>query len=83
MNLKSIPCIESKCLMYPMCLNKKDINCDHIKEYLRMVTRFKGNRKEAYKSISAVLPRTRTVRLKDIESKGKTTIRFRYIRRYK
>lgn len=31
--MKQIPCIENKCLLYPLCMSKKSIDCTYIAEY--------------------------------------------------
>ena len=31
--MKPIPCIETKCLKYPACRNKKQISCDLLNEH--------------------------------------------------
>jgi len=28
-----IPCIENKCLLYPVCRNKRDIICDEVRTF--------------------------------------------------
>lgn len=31
---KQIPCIKNKCISYPLCINKKEIVCDLLGNYL-------------------------------------------------
>lgn len=35
--MKQIPCIKNKCILYPVCVSKIDIECDELWQYFRHV----------------------------------------------
>jgi len=53
MNKKTIPCIEDKCLKFPICQNKSTIRCDKLFSYLMEP----GGKRGSY-DVGAILPHT-------------------------
>lgn len=31
--MKEIPCIKNKCLLYPACKNKEEVECEEVRQY--------------------------------------------------
>lgn len=46
-----IPCIESKCILFPVCKSKETIDCDDLEDYLTS-----GTRSAKYNSLKEHLP---------------------------
>ena len=38
MTYPTLPCIETKCILYPACLSKANIKCDDLRKYMNKHT---------------------------------------------
>lgn len=71
-----IPCIENKCIVYPMCRNREHISCPHIMDYYIKMRDTYG-RDETWQYIKMCLKAMRT-----FSSGENGTIDYVYLEEY-
>ena len=50
----NIPCKDNKCILYPICINKEEIYCDDLNEYILTVSGYSYDKNKERTPLAAI-----------------------------